>query len=90
MENKFTKYKGKNHIQKACMLLGEDILEHDLIVGDTKTINKILTSKNFKEIIKIFEERQKQVYGKALSLPGGGRDLYKRYYFENHPDFVLK
>jgi hypothetical protein len=73
--------------KKIKILLGCDILEHDLIIGDTKTINEIKVCMNIRQVNEILHQRHAEVYGKPKSLPGD-RYLYWKYKGENSPNFV--
>jgi hypothetical protein len=73
-------------LEQVSLILGQNILEHKLVIGHERTINQIKSCKSIKEINNIFHKRHLAIYGYSLSLPGS--KFYGAYVGENHPDFV--
>lgn len=64
-------------------ILGECILEHELVKGDPVTISKIKACLSFRQINKVLEEKYNSINKKKISLPGQSRDFYRKYLNEN-------
>lgn len=62
-------------------ILGQDIWEHELVVGHEPTILRIKEARSLFVIANILNQRHKEKYGKKKVF--GSRDLYRQHIGEN-------
>lgn len=69
-------------IRRVNEILGQDILEHNLVVGNEKAKLAIRSASSIKAIIEILNKRHKKKFGREKSLPKG-KYHYWKYKDEN-------
>lgn len=64
-------------------VLGQSIFKHELVAGCPETKEAIRGCINMRQVVKTLESRYNAIHEKPISLPGKGRDYYKK--FMNEP-----